>query len=70
MRNDVYNDVGITYNFEIEAPTAVDARLPEVVRLIIFCHLARTDGADFGEGVGFVCRTLFEQQEARLEKIA
>jgi hypothetical protein len=41
MRDDVFNSVGIAVDREIEAPVAVYARLPDVLRLVVLLRVQR-----------------------------
>lgn len=41
MRYNVADDVGVAFNVEIEAPTLIDAGLPEVLSLIVFLGVQR-----------------------------
>ena len=36
MRADAFKDEGVAFDSEVEAPAAVDPRLPNVSRLIVF----------------------------------
>lgn len=41
MRDDVFDDVRVADDLEIETPTAVNASLPLVVRLVVFLGVER-----------------------------